>query len=126
MKLIDSESLDNFFYSETSGTEEMIENTVMEFPNMEMEYPDDCRDLCKKVIEMCRNVIRTEPVIFDEDSDKEGMQEYAIWQDHEVIGYVKLSEDTAKTLNRVQNECYFGFDEKTNPEKYKEGNNETV
>jgi len=66
--LISRNSLDNFFYSETSGTEEVIEDAVMKYPNMEIEYPDDCRTLCKDIIEMCRNVIRTEPMAYDVDA----------------------------------------------------------
>lgn len=63
--LISRSALDSFFYSETSGTEEVIEDAVMKYPDMEMEYPDDCRALCKDIIEMCRNVIRTEPTAYD-------------------------------------------------------------
>lgn len=47
--LISRSSLDSFFYSETSGTEEVIESAVMKYPDMEMNYPDDCRALCKDI-----------------------------------------------------------------------------
>lgn len=63
--LISRSELDNFFYSETSGTEEIIEDAVMKYSDMEINYPDDCRALCKDIIELCRNVIRTEPVAYD-------------------------------------------------------------
>lgn len=63
--LISRDNLDSFFYSETSGTDEMIEDAVMKYSDMEMNFPDDCRALCKDIIEMCRNVIRTEPTAYD-------------------------------------------------------------
>ena len=63
--LISRSALDSFFYSETSGTDEMIENAVMKYPDMEIEFADDCRALCKDIIEMCRNVIKTEPTAYD-------------------------------------------------------------
>ena len=48
------------------------------------------------------------------------MKTYAIWKNHAVIGYIDLTEQQADTLNRTQNDMYFGFDKVTNPEKYKE------
>ena len=62
--LISRSALDSFFYSETSGTDEMIENAVMKYPEMEMEFSDDCRALCNDIIKMCRNVIKTEPTAY--------------------------------------------------------------
>lgn len=46
------------------------------------------------------------------------MKTYAIWKNHVVIGYIELTEQQAGTLNRIQNDMYFGFDKMTNPENY--------
>ena len=71
-RLIDADSLDSFFYSETSGTDEMIDDAVMKYPEMEIEFSDDCRALCKDIIEMCRNVIKTEPTACDMEQYNSG------------------------------------------------------
>lgn len=42
------------------------------------------------------------------------MKRYAIWVDHEVVGYADLEEKTARDLNlKVKGGCYFGFDAST-------------
>ena len=47
------------------------------------------------------------------------MKTYAIWKDKKVIGYIELTEQQKELLNGVQGiGVYFGFDNKTNPEKY--------
>lgn len=48
------------------------------------------------------------------------MKTYAIWKNKEVIGYIELTEQQAKTLNNISNiGLYFGFDKITNSKKYK-------
>lgn len=51
---------------------------------------------------------------------EQGMKKYAIWSNnHEVIGYVNLTEEQAKEMNQRNDiGMYFGFDNLTNPEKY--------
>lgn len=47
------------------------------------------------------------------------MKTYAIWKDREVVDYIKLTEEQAAQLNSIKGiGIYFGFDPKTNPEKY--------
>lgn len=48
------------------------------------------------------------------------MEKFAIWKNHEVIGYIELTKEQAKTLNNIKEiEVFFGFDKVTNPENYK-------
>lgn len=47
------------------------------------------------------------------------MKKYAIWKNKRVIGYVELTESQAEILNNTSDiGVYFGFDKKTNPERY--------
>jgi len=42
---------------------------------------------------------------------------YAVWKNHEVVGYVKLSEEDAYFLNGIKDiGVYFGFDKTISPE----------
>lgn len=51
--------------------------------------------------------------------DKKPLKKYAIWRNHEVIGYCEIDKATADKANRANNAYfYFGFDKVTNPEKY--------
>lgn len=53
--------------------------------------------------------------------DNKPLKKYAIWRNHEVIGYCDLDEKTAQKANKANNSVFwFGFDKTTNPEKYKE------
>ena len=52
-------------------------------------------------------------------NDKKPLKKYAIWRNHEVIGYCEIDKATADKANRANNAYfYFGFDKVTNPEKY--------
>ena len=52
--------------------------------------------------------------------ESKDMKEYAIWKNHKVIRHVYLTKEQAHTLNGIKDiGLYFGFDEKTNPEKYR-------
>lgn len=47
------------------------------------------------------------------------MKTYAIWKGKEVVDYIKLTEEQVMQLNGIKGiGVYFGFDSKTNPEKY--------
>lgn len=46
------------------------------------------------------------------------MKKFAIWREGKVIGYCEMKKATADKLNKIQFGVYFGFDNKTNPEKY--------
>jgi hypothetical protein len=52
-------------------------------------------------------------------NDNEPTKKYAIWRNHNVIGYCDITEKTAKHANGASNaKFFFGFDRVTNPEKY--------
>ena len=52
-------------------------------------------------------------------NDKKPLKKYAIWRNHEVIGYCEIDKATADKANKASNAYfYFGFDKVTNPEKY--------
>lgn len=54
------------------------------------------------------------------------MRKYAIWKNHEVIGYIELTEEQKETLNGTHGiDVYFGFDKMTEPERYCNHNKET-
>lgn len=49
------------------------------------------------------------------------METYAIWKNHEVIGYIDLTEDQKEKLNGTPGiDVYFGFDRITRPDMYEE------
>lgn len=55
-------------------------------------------------------------------SDREQLEKFAIWKDHKVIGYCEITRKAAEKANAANNAIfYFGFDEVTRPEKYREG-----
>ena len=62
------------------------------------------------------------PKIYETDAEEicnECTKMYAIWRDRKVIGYVRLTDEQAVALNTIPEiGLYFGFDKKTNPEKY--------
>lgn len=50
----------------------------------------------------------------------------AIWKDHKVVGYIDLTEEQKRILNKVPGiGVYFGFDRTTRPEKYVESYKQT-
>ena len=51
--------------------------------------------------------------------DKKPLKKYAIWRNHEVIGYCEIDKAAADKANKANNAYfYLGFDKVTNPEKY--------
>lgn len=51
--------------------------------------------------------------------DTKPLKKYAIWRNHEVIGYCEIDKATADKANRASNAYfYFGFDKVISPEKY--------
>ena len=49
------------------------------------------------------------------------MERYAIWKNHEVIGYIELTKQQKEQLNGTHGiDVYFGFDQVTKPEKYQQ------
>lgn len=69
MRLIDADALKDFFFSETSGTEEIIRDLMMQH---NLDYAndvdeDEVMDFAKELLKKVRNVIDTEPVAYDVD-----------------------------------------------------------
>lgn len=63
MRLIDADELREFFFSETSGTEEIINDLMMKH-NLDYSHDvneDDVVDFAKDLLLAVRNVIDTEP-----------------------------------------------------------------
>lgn len=51
--------------------------------------------------------------------DKKPQKNYAIWNNHNIIGYCTLNKEAAEKANRASNAIfYFGIDKETNPGKY--------
>ena len=80
MRLIDADSVKDFFFSETSGTEEIIRD-LAEKHNLtylnnvnENEVESFAKDLLKAV----QNVIDTEPIAYDVDKVKNQMKELVV------------------------------------------------
>lgn len=49
------------------------------------------------------------------------MEKYAIWKNHEVIGYIELTDEQKEHLNGIPGiDVYFGFDKVTKPERYQQ------
>ena len=50
---------------------------------------------------------------------KEPVKKFAIWRNHEVVGYCNITQEAADKANMANNAFYyFGFDPVTNQEKY--------
>lgn len=73
MRLIDADSLMEFFWLPTSGTDEVIDEYIAKYPELETEYWT-CRALCRDMIQGLINVIDTEPTAYDIDRVIEQLQ----------------------------------------------------
>lgn len=76
MRLIDADELKDFFFSETSGTEETIRDLMMQH---NLDYANDVNedevmDFAKELLKKVRNVIDTEPTAYDIDKVVEGLE----------------------------------------------------
>lgn len=65
MRLIDADGLKDFFFSETSGTEEIINDLMMKH-NLDYAHgvnEDEVMDFAEELLKKVRNVIDTEPTV---------------------------------------------------------------
>ena len=85
MKLINADSLCDFFYSESAGTTEFINDIIMNYPKLEIDYSDECRALCCDLIKGFINVVKTEPVAFDLDAAIDGLQKSKLYSAIDII-----------------------------------------
>ena len=75
MRLVDADDLREFYHLPESGTEDMITNWIYEcgLGDLELYVTEECpidveqalKDLCKKVIEGCKNVVDTQHTAYD-------------------------------------------------------------
>ena len=76
MRLIDADSLKDFFFLETSGTEETIRDLMMQH---NLDYANDVNedevmDFAKGLLKKVCNVIDTEPTAYDVDKVVEELE----------------------------------------------------
>lgn len=45
-----------------------------------------------------------------DNAETTGTINYAIWQDHQIVGHIRTDSDTRNMINRIQNDFYIGFD----------------
>lgn len=83
--LINVDNLCDFFYSEESGTDEFINELIMNYSELDMNYHDDCVSLCDDLIEGIINIIKTEQIIFDLDVVIDKLQKLKLYSAIEVI-----------------------------------------
>lgn len=77
MRLIDADSVKDFFFSETSGTEETIRD-LAEKHNLTYQNDvneDEVMSFAKDLLEAVQNVIETEPTAYDPDKVVEQLEE---------------------------------------------------
>lgn len=70
MRLIDADELENYAYEPEFGIKDEIENQIAESSipvDVKIEYDEELEELCRKVLESCMNVIKTEPTAYDVD-----------------------------------------------------------
>ena len=85
MKLINVDSLCDFFYSESAGTTEFIDDVIMNYPQLEIDYSDECRALCHDLIRGFINVVKTEPMAFDLDAAIDDLQKLKLYSAVDII-----------------------------------------
>lgn len=77
MRLIDADSLKDFFFSETSGTEETIRDLAEKhnLTYLNDVNEDEVMSFAKDLLEAVQNVIETEPTAYDPDKVVEQLEE---------------------------------------------------
>lgn len=85
MKLINADSLCDFFCVESEDVTEFINDVVMNYPELEIDYSDECRALCRDLIKGVINVIKTEPAAFDLDAAIDGLQKSKLYSAVNII-----------------------------------------
>lgn len=77
MRLIDADSVKDFFFSETSGTEETISDLAEKhnLTYLNDVNEDEVMSFAKDLLEAVQNVIETEPTAYDPDKIVEQLEE---------------------------------------------------
>lgn len=78
MRLIDADSVKDFFFSETSGTEETISDLAEKhnLTYLNDVNEDEVMSFAKDLLEAVQNVIETEPTAYDPDKVVEQLDTY--------------------------------------------------
>lgn len=77
MRLIDADSVKDFFFSETSGTEETIRDLAEKhnLTYLNNVNEDEVESFAKDLLKAVQNVIDTEPIAYNVDKVKSQMKE---------------------------------------------------
>lgn len=109
MRLIDADALKDFFFSETSGTEETIRDLMMQH---NLDYANDVNedevmDFAKGLLKKVCNVIDTEPIAYDIDKVVEELElhSFRLGTDALPVHYVRLNRaiEIVKRVLKEQN-----------------------
>lgn len=114
MRLIDADSLKDFFFSETSGTEDIINDLMMKH---NLDYANDVDedeviDFAKDLLLAVRNVIDTEPTIEHDKQIRDEVIDGMTEKYFDAIETILHSQDLKLELNqalsiysRIMNSC---------------------
>lgn len=80
MKLIDADSVKDFFFSETSGTEEIIRDLAEKhnLTYLNNVNEDEVESFAKDLLKAVQNVIDTEPIAYDMDKVKSQLKKFVV------------------------------------------------
>lgn len=80
MRLIDADSVKDFFFSETSGTEEIIRDLAEKhnLTYLNNVNENEVESFVKNLLKVVQNVIDTEPIAYDVDKVKSQMKEFVV------------------------------------------------
>ena len=95
MRLIDAERIEDFAYEPEFGTKDVIEDWIEEtnIPfDVKVEYEEELRKLCWKVIQGCMNITKTEPTAYDIEKVMEKLEELQQYYIYSIDDLVRLKE----------------------------------
>ena len=98
MRLIDTERIEDFAYEPEFDTKEVIEDWIEEtnIPfDVKVEYEEELRKLCWKVIQGCMNITKTEPTVYDIEkvvAELKELQQYYIYSIDDLVRLKEVKE----------------------------------
>lgn len=101
MRLIDAERIEDFAYEPEFGTKDVIEDWIEEtnIPfDVKVEYEEELRKLCWKVIQGCMNITKTEPTAYDIEKVVAELKEWTFNAD------INLGDGTVKNSDLIASE----------------------
>lgn len=94
-RLIDADSVKDFFFSETSGTEETIRDLAEKhnLTYLNDVNEDEVMSFAKDLLKTVQNVIETEPTAYDPDKIVEQLEyQKNIWNYNEIADTILVDE----------------------------------